>query len=91
MIKFLAFYFLDVSILTVFITVLDKQFAKHGKRRVSEATLLTFGFIGGALAEYITMKIIRHKTLHKKFMYGLPAEIVFHVAILIFIIIKTAN
>jgi uncharacterized membrane protein YsdA (DUF1294 family) len=39
------------------------------------------GLVGGALPMYITMKLIRHKTKHKKFMLGLPAEIILHVAL----------
>lgn len=72
----LIIYFIGISVLTAFITAADKIFAKKNCRRVSEATLLTLGIMGGALSEYITMKIIRHKTLHKKFMIGLPAIII---------------
>lgn len=43
---------------------------------------MLLGFFGGALAEYLTMKAIRHKTLHKKFMIGLPLFILIHVAII---------
>lgn len=34
--------------------------------------LLLLGLLGGSLCMFITMKAIRHKTLHKKFMIGLP-------------------
>lgn len=71
-------YFLVISIITIIITIIDKKRAIKHRYRVSEATLITLGFLGGAVAEYITMKTIRHKTLHKKFMIGLPAIIVFH-------------
>lgn len=36
---------------------------------------MTTGFLGGALLEFLTMKIIQHKTRHKKFMIGLPVMI----------------
>lgn len=52
---------------------------------------MLLGLFGGALAEYITMKKIHHKTRHKKFMVGLPIEIFFHLTLLIIIIIKTAS
>ena len=38
------------------------------------------GALGGALPMYVTMRIIRHKTKHKKFMIGLPVFAVIHAA-----------
>ncbi len=69
-------YFAAISLITFIITALDKVFAKRNMRRIPEATLLTFALFGGAVSEYITMKLIRHKTLHKKFMVGLPVIII---------------
>ena len=60
------------SVLAVLFTVADKLFAKRPKRRIPENTLILVGIFGGAAFEYITMKLIHHKTLHKKFMVGLP-------------------
>lgn len=75
-------YILAISVITVIVTVYDKLAAKHLKRyRVPEKVLMGLGFFGGAAAEYITMKLIRHKTRHKKFMLGLPAMIIFHIVI----------
>ncbi len=69
-------YLAVISFVTFIITALDKIFAKKKMRRIPEATLLSFALFGGALSEYITMKLIRHKTLHKKFMVGLPVIII---------------
>ena len=85
--EFFGCYFVLISTITVAFTVGDKLNAKRNGRRVPEDMLLTLGLLGGALAEYITMKIIHHKTRHKKFMLGLPAEIVVHIAIVILILI----
>ena len=59
-------------------TVTDKAKAKRAVWRIPEATLMLVGLFGGALAMYVTMKTIRHKTKHKKFMIGLPLEIALH-------------
>ena len=59
-------------LLSVMVTVLDKFFASHRMRRISEKTLLCVGVFCSAVAMYVTMRIIRHKTRHNKFMYGLP-------------------
>ena len=79
---FLLFY-LIIAVVSVILTVHDKSAARKGAWRVPEATLMGIGFIGGALPMLITMKLIRHKTRHIKFMVGLPLEIILHVAIIV--------
>lgn len=82
-------YLLIVSLITVLITVYDKWASKKkrkkGKRkkkiRIPERVLWFFAIIGGAVAEYITMRLIRHKTKHKQFMRGLPLVIIIHIAL----------
>ena len=78
----MAEYLIVISALTAIITLYDKFSAKHLPRmRIPEKVLLIMGFMGGALSEFITMKIIRHKTRHKIFMRGLPLMIVLHLII----------
>ena len=71
-----------ISLLTAVITITDKINAKNGSRRIPEDFLLTLALLGGSVAEYIIMKLIRHKTRHKKFMAGLPVLIVIQIAII---------
>ncbi len=79
---FLAYY-LIISLIGVILTIYDKKIAGTGKRRIPEATLMLFGLLGAALPMYLVMKKIRHKTKHKKFMLGLPAEIILHIIIIL--------
>ena len=81
-------YFSVVSLIAIVITVCDKLLAKKNGRRVPEKALFILAFLGGAVAEFITMKIIRHKTLHKKFMLGLPAIIIIQFAVVVLIVLK---
>lgn len=81
--KLIIIYLIAINLFSSIISIVDKHNAKHGKRRISEDFLMTVGLIGGALFEFITMKIIHHKTKHKKFMIGLPIEITFHIIIFI--------
>lgn len=74
-------YFALISLVAVEVTIKDKRAAVKGKRRVPEATLMLIGLCGGATAMLITMKIIRHKTKHLKFMVGLPLETALHAAL----------
>lgn len=76
-------YFAAVTVVAVALTVYDKAAAKRRAWRIPEATLMALGFVGGALPMLITMKLIRHKTKHKKFMIGLPAEIVLHAVLIV--------
>lgn len=85
MIKLILIYFALISIFAIIITFIDKRNAIKGKRRISEDFLLTTGLIGGAFAEYITMKAIHHKTKHKKFMIGLPIEFILQITAVILI------
>lgn len=75
-------YVLFISVLAVFLTIRDKRRAKQHKRRIRERTLMLAGLFGGAPAMYATMRMIRHKTLHRKFMWGLPAEIALQAALI---------
>ncbi|MDE6752315.1 MAG: DUF1294 domain-containing protein [Eubacterium sp.] len=77
-IAYLAF----ISILAAVITIIDKINAKTDSRRIPEDFLLTLGLLGGSLSEYITMKLIRHKTRHNKFMVGLPVLILIQITVI---------
>ena len=68
----IGIYFAVISIVTAIVTAIDKHKAKKGAFRISEATLFVLAILGGSLSEYLTMKAIRHKTFHKRFMIGLP-------------------
>ena len=84
-------YFTAISIVAVFSTIIDKSHAKRKLYRIPENTLINIALLGGALPMYITMKIIRHKTLHKKFMLGLPVIILFQITLSILIVINYNN
>ena len=62
---------------------IDKYKAKRGKWRIKESTLFLLSALGGSAAMYITMRLIRHKTLHKRFMIGIPLIIIAQTALLI--------
>ena len=81
-------YFLIISFYSIMLTCSDKRLAVKGSRRVPEKKLFGAALLGGALAMYITMRTIRHKTLHKRFMIGLPAIIILQTAAVVFAVIK---
>ncbi len=78
-------YFIIISLFAIVFTVKDKKRAIKNKWRVKESTLFLLAFLGGSLAEYLTMKAIRHKTQHKRFMIGLPVIMILQLTVAIFI------
>ena len=75
--------YIAVGIISVIVTVYDKKAAKKRKRRIPEQVLFFWAGIGGALPMLLTMKLINHKTRHKRFMLGLPGIIIAHTVLLI--------
>ena len=75
--QFALLWLVGTNLLAVVLTVSDKVRAKKGKWRVPEDTLLFVALLGGAVGEYITMHLIRHK----KFMITLPVFILLQAAL----------
>ena len=80
--ELLLYYFVCVNVLTFFVYGIDKWQARQGKWRISEATLLLFAVIGGSIGAWLGMRVWRHKTMHKKFKYGIPAILMVHIIII---------
>jgi len=68
-----------INAVTFIIYGIDKLKAKKGMWRTSEATLLLLAAAGGSIGAFLAMQIFRHKTKHKKFIYGIPLIIVLQV------------
>ena len=70
-----------VTLVGVVLTIYDKLAAKRWPRhRVRESALLWLGALGAAGGMFLAMKAIRHKTLHRRFMIGLPMMFFLQVA-----------
>ena len=81
-IKIALVYFAIISVVAFVITVWDKYCAKRDMWRVPENTLMLVSLLGGSVAMYITMKTVRHKTKHAKFMFGIPLIMVLQAALI---------
>ncbi len=77
-----------ISLVTAAVTVADKVKAKKGSFRVPEKTLIMLALLGGSVAEYAVMRLIRHKTLHKKFMIGLPVIIILQLVLIALVLVN---
>ena len=78
-------YLVAINVATFFMYGIDKWKAKRSKWRISEATLLGLAVIGGSIGAWLGMRVWHHKTMHKKFQFGIPLIIVAQVAMIIWL------
>ena len=78
----LLYYLIVINIATFLVYGIDKWKAKQGSWRISEATLLILAVIGGSIGALLGMKIWHHKTMHKKFKYGLPLILIIQIILI---------
>ena len=76
---------LILNVVTFFVYGIDKFKAKKSLWRIPESTLLILAALGGSVGAYLGMKVWHHKTLHKKFSLGVPAILLLHLALLVYI------
>ena len=77
-------YFLLVNIVAFMAFGVDKFKAKKNRSRIPEFTLLLLAAIGGSVGALLGMKVFRHKTLHVKFKFGVPAILVVQIVIAVY-------
>lgn len=80
--EIILYYFAAINVLTFLLYGLDKLKAKHSWWRIPEKTLLWLAVLGGTLGALLGMKVWHHKTLHKKFKYGIPAILILQLIII---------
>ena len=85
MMNIILYYLLAVNIATFLLYGVDKYKAKKSKWRISEATLLTMAAIGGSIGAWAGMRLWHHKTMHKKFKYGIPVIIMMQIALVTYL------
>ena len=83
--QYSLYYLLAVNSLTFLLYGIDKYKAKKGRWRISEATLLMMVAIGGSIGAWAGMRTWHHKTMHKKFKYGIPVIIIMQIALVVYL------
>lgn len=88
LLKIFIGYLAVISLISITVCIYDKAISKKNKvqLRVSEKALLILSALGGSVAMFVTMLIIRHKTKHVKFMLGIPLIIIAQAAVAIAVI-----
>lgn len=65
-------YIAVVNLIALFLMSWDKHAAAMGKRRIPERRLFFISALGGSIGVWIMMYALRHKTLNKSFVIGIP-------------------
>ena len=81
----LTYYLLAINTVTFFVYGIDKYKTKKAKWRIPEVTLLLLAVLGGSIGAWMGMKVWYHKTMHKKFKYGIPAILQILVALMAYL------
>ena len=79
--QYSTYYLFAINIVSFFLYGIDKYKAKKGQWRIPEATLLMIAVIGGSIGAWVGMRLWHHKTMHKKFKYGIPLIIIMQIAL----------
>jgi uncharacterized membrane protein YsdA (DUF1294 family) len=81
-------YIAVISLCSIVVCVYDKKISKRNnvKLRIPEKSLFVWSAVGGSVAMFITMRLIRHKTKHVSFMVGIPVIIILQIAAIIALI-----
>lgn len=87
-IELFIYYILVINIITFLVYGIDKWKAKKGWWRIPETTLIILAIIGGSIGAWFGIKVWHHKTMHKKFKYGVPLIFILQFALLIYVYIK---
>ena len=83
--QYSMYYLFAINIVSFFLYGIDKYKAKKNKWRISEATLLMIAVIGGSIGAWVGMRIWHHKTMHKKFKYGIPIIIILQISLVVYL------
>ena len=77
-------YIIVISLCSIVVCIYDKKISKRNnvKLRIPEKSLFIWSAVGGSVAMYITMHLIRHKTKHVSFMVGIPVIMILQAALI---------
>ena len=81
-------YLVIINVVSFFIYGFDKWKAKKSKMRIRETALLGLAVLGGSIGAWLGMKVWHHKTLHKKFRFGVPAIIIIQLSLIGYLLYK---
>lgn len=85
----IIYYLLIINAVAFIVYGIDKLKARKDRWRIPEATLLLLAIVGGSIGSWLGMKVWHHKTMHKKFQYGVPLLLFLQLALGAYLCIRT--
>ena len=83
--KLLLAYLLMINLAAFAMYGIDKRKAIKDQWRIPEKTLLLVALLGGSVGAFAGIQTFHHKTKHWQFLLGVPACILLHALIAVFI------
>ena len=80
-------WYLLASVVCFVVYAIDKSAARAGRRRISEATLLLLGVVGGWPGAIVAQQTLRHKTRKASFRRAFWATVLLHVAGVVVVVV----
>ena len=71
--NWLVIYLVVINIASFAAMLVDKHRAKNYRWRIPEKTLFSLAILGGSIGDILGMWLVRHKTRHWYFVWGMPA------------------
>ena len=88
-IQLILIYLVTINVATFFTYGIDKWKAKKSLWRIRESALLGLAILGGSIGAWLGMKGWHHKTMHKKFKYGIPLILAVQIVLLLLVSCKS--
>ena len=88
-IKLILSYLILINAAGFTLMLVDKWKAKKNRWRIPEATLMTVAALGGSIGSLAGMYLVRHKTQHLKFTWGIPLILALQIVAAVWIVVYT--
>ncbi len=85
-ISLIIIYLLAVNVVSFAAMGIDKQKARKHAWRIPESTLFVLAIIGGSIGSILGMRLFRHKTRHRSFVYGMPAILIVQIILILLLV-----
>lgn len=85
-ISLIIIYLLAVNVISFAMMGIDKQKARKHAWRIPESTLFVLAIIGGSIGSILGMRLFRHKTRHRSFVYGMPAILIVQLILILLLV-----
>lgn len=85
-ISLIIIYLLAVNVVSFAVMGIDKQKARKHAWRIPESTLFVLAIIGGSIGSILGMRLFRHKTRHRSFVYGMPAILIVQIILILLLV-----